>query len=216
MTTVWQKQVLRARLPTAGDRSLITCYTDILSECSLPDMDSLLSQPFKPAVWNKSTKKQLLTRSSMRFLHDCEEYLLADCDLRLEKSIKQGSITIGDLKLTRQNLFRIRLLAGCAGLEQDAARFSHRNRGNAQRGDPSCKICGAEVEDAFHFIVIYPSLTQCRVATIASAPVSVTSNIRYSLESIGLTTYPQRFCIEFLHQLRRHRISLLHPATPSF
>ena len=66
------KQVLRARLPTAGDRSLIACYRDILSECSLPDMDSLLSQPFKPSVWNKSTKKQLLIRSSMHFLDDCE------------------------------------------------------------------------------------------------------------------------------------------------
>ena len=45
--------------------------------------------------------------------------------------------------------FRIRLLFGCHGLESDASRFSMQKNGQT-RGFPSCKLCGAVLEDATH------------------------------------------------------------------
>ena len=117
------KQVLLARLTSAGGRSLITCYRNILLDSSLPDLDFLLLQPFKPSVWKSSTRKQLFIHSFLHFLDDCKDYLVSDCEFKQGHPVKQWSVTIGDPKLTRLNPFRVRLVVGCACLEKDAARF---------------------------------------------------------------------------------------------
>ena len=132
---------------------------------------------FKPSVWKSSTRKQLFIRSFLHFLDDCEDYLISDCEFKQGHPVKQWSVTIGDPKLTRLNLFRVRLLVGCAGLEKDAARFRLRNRSGSEPGDPCCKLCGAAEKDAIHFIAVCSSLASCRTTLISSAPESVRSII---------------------------------------
>ena len=218
------KQILRARLSSAGNSSLIKCYQGILSDNSLPDLSSLLQHPFSKSVWKTSTKKQLFIRSFLHFLDDCEDYLMSDCDVKLGRPFKQWSVTIiGDPKATRLNLFRIRLLAGCAGLEQDASRFRHRNRDACIQGDPTCKLCGAATEDAIHFIATCPALLEHRLSVLATAPKSVKVNIpdcatdpiqfAHMMLDLGvdwIDHHPtQMFCINLLHQLRSFSLSLL-------
>ena len=76
-------------------------------------------------------------------------------------------ITRGQPTLTRKNNFRIRLLVGCDGLEQDASRFRHRS---LPAGDNRCKLCLLEPEDASHFIARCPALSGPRSLLLTNFP----------------------------------------------
>ena len=73
------------------------------------------------------------------------------------------------LHLTTRSNLRIRLLLGCQGLESDVCRFSSQSNGQA-RGVPSCKLCGAQLEDVPHFISTCPSLETKRRKLLRHAP----------------------------------------------
>ena len=55
------------------------------------------------------------------------------------------------IHLTSKSNFRIRLLLGCHGQESNTSRFSMWKYGQSC-GDPSCRLCGAALEDPTHFI----------------------------------------------------------------
>ena len=77
-----------------------------------------------PAAWKVFLKKHFAIREHLDFLAACDHLPLSDCQaLKLLKPAPHWSITRGDVNLTRMNIFRIRLLVGCDGLECDAARF---------------------------------------------------------------------------------------------
>lgn len=67
---------------------------------------------------------QTAIKSYLGFLNDYEEYYVGDCDITLGRPLQHWGITLGNTTLTRANNLRIRLLAGCEGLEKDAARFT--------------------------------------------------------------------------------------------
>ena len=86
----------------------------------------------------------------VRGVEECDPYHLRSCSLKPLRPAPHWAVTVGDVNLTRRNNFRIHLLVGCDGFENDARK---RNTG-AQPLDPLCKFCGAESEDAAHFISI--------------------------------------------------------------
>ena len=88
-----------------------------------------------------SSKKQLGVRAYLKFLEDCQESILSECDTKIGRPLPHWSVTIGDVQRTRATNFRIRLLVGCDGLEKDVARFRSRSNGTSP-ADPSCKLCG--------------------------------------------------------------------------
>ena len=55
------------------------------------------------------------------------------------------------IHLTWKSNFRIFLLLGCHGQESNTSRFSM-PKYEQSRGDPSCRLCGAALEDPTHFI----------------------------------------------------------------
>ena len=56
----------------------------------------------------------------LRFLNDCEKYYVGDSDIKLGHPLQHWGITVGNI---RANNLRISLLAGCEGLDKDAALF---------------------------------------------------------------------------------------------
>ena len=161
-----------------------------------------------------------LHRSSYSFAHFSISIMIvrttcmiSDCEIKQRHPVKQWSVTIGDPKLTRLNLFRVRLLVGSAGLEKDAARFRLRNRSGSQLGDHCCKLCGEAEEDAIHFIAVCSYLASCRTTLISSAPESVKSIIpdwvtvpqEFAFVILGIEWVDhlptQTFCIEFCGSL---------------
>ena len=91
--------------------------------------------------------KFLALKAHLEFLEEWDAYHLGSRSLSLLKPAPHWAVTVGDVKMTRLNNFRIRLLVGCDGLERDASRFRTRNTGGRVH-DPSCKLCGAVSEDA--------------------------------------------------------------------
>ena len=92
---------------------------------------------------------------------------------------KRGKLSIletlccrGDTNATRRTNFRIRLLTGCDGLEQDASHFRYRTQGRSS-GDPTCKLCGLGPENAEHFITNCHSLDAARNFALELAPPQV-------------------------------------------
>ena len=85
------------------------------------------------------------------------------------------SSTVGNVRLTRLNNFRIHLLVGCDGLEKDAARFRSRQQPDVEVGDAVCKLCGNSTEDALHFISFCPALATARTNLLRAAPSSISS-----------------------------------------
>ena len=59
--TCLAKQVLCARC--SSNDKLLGSYNMIFAMLNLPDLDSLLSSPFSPSSWKRSTKKRLLINS---------------------------------------------------------------------------------------------------------------------------------------------------------
>ena len=93
------------------------------------------------------------------FLEECIAYFLCSCSLKLLKPAPHWAMTVGGVNVTRMNNFRICLLVGCDGLEKD---------GRTQ--DPSCKLCGAEAEDAAHFTCHCCAVAEVGVALLLAAP----------------------------------------------
>ena len=141
----------------------------------LPSINILrLDNPIKPASWKRSIKKQLGVRAYLKFLEDCQECFLSECDTKIGRSLPHWSVTIGDVHRTRAaNSGSV----GCDGLEKDAARFRSRSNGTSP-ADPSCKLCGDPTEDASHFISCCPALERERVRLISSAPTAVQQSNR--------------------------------------
>ena len=212
------KKLISARIRNASAKGLIPRLEDALNKLNLPDINSLIESRVKREPWKKSIKKQLNIKTYLRFLTDCEEYYVSECDLKIGRPIQHWAVTLGDSKLSRANNFRIRLLVGCDGLEKDAARFRRRNNDRAP-SDPSCKLCNAPVEDAFHFISHCPALEGERLRLLDCAPPSVKTQLPDHVtrpdefaETILGTNWiddrpTQSFCIEFLQDLRSYRTS---------
>ena len=150
------KQVLRARC-SSSDKLLLS-FNDILGKLNLPDINSLLTSSYSSRAWKCSVKKQLLINCLLQLPDNCEAYPIADCDFKLGRPLHQWQVGLGDTKLTRLNLFLIKLLVGCAGFEDDVSRFRVKDRGGFNVGDHSRKLCRHEVEDAHHFIAVCPGL----------------------------------------------------------
>ena len=155
-------------------KGLIPDLQAMLDHLNLPSISTLLDNPIKLASWKRSIKKQLGVRAYLQFLEDCQDCFISECDIKIGRPLPQWSVTVSDVQRTRATNNRIRLLAGCDGLEKDAARFRSRNNGITP-ADPSCKVCGDPIEDAFHFVSCCPALESERVRLISSAPPSVLS-----------------------------------------
>ena len=125
------------------------------------------------------------------------------------------------LHLTTRSNFRIRLLLGCHGLESDACRFSSRSIGQA-RGDPSCKLCGAQLEDVPHFISTCPSLETKRREPLRHAPPQLQDRELpdpardpdlFAYVMLGIDWVEdiqlQVFCVNFLTELKAFRADLI-------
>ena len=123
--------------------------------------------------------------------------------------------------LTSKSNFRIRLLLGCHRLESDASRFSMRNNGQS-RGDLSCKLCSAALEDATHVISTDTTLESKRRELLSYAPLQ-SRNMDLpdparepdSFASIMLRidwiedNEIQVFCINFQAELKAFRAKLI-------
>ena len=101
-------------------KGLIPDLQAMLDHLNLPSISTLLGNQIKPASWKRSIKKQLGVRAYLQFLEDC---FISECDIKIGRPLPHWSVTVGDVQRTRATKFRIRLLAGCDGLEKDAARF---------------------------------------------------------------------------------------------
>ena len=122
------KKLLLARVGDPQAKGLIPNLKQLLDESNLPDLAPLLTQhQTNPHTWKRFTKMQTAIKSYLGFLNDYEEYYVGDCDITLGRPLQHWGITLGNTTLTRANNLRIRLLAGCEGLEKDAARFHYRN-----------------------------------------------------------------------------------------
>ena len=101
-----------------------------------------------------------------------------------------------DPTLTRLNNFRMRLLVGCDGLEQNAARFRYRNTGTAP-SDPLCKL---DQEDAVHFTAVCSRLcpTHCVLPNCCENPVKFTEIVHVLDRGLRLPTllYLLSLCAE--------------------
>ena len=142
------------------------------------------------------------------------------CDPNFSKPSPLWGIThcADRLHLTTRSHFRIRLLLGCRGLESDTSRFSLRSNGQA-RGDPSCKLCGAQLEDAPHFISSCPALEdKCR-ELLRHAPLQLElpdpardpdlfAHIILGIDWIE-DIQVQVFCINLLAELKAFRAELI-------
>ena len=62
--------------------------------------------------------KFLALKAHLEFLEEWDAYHLSSHSLNLLKPAPHWAVTVGDVKMTRLNNFRIRLLVGCDGLER--------------------------------------------------------------------------------------------------
>ena len=163
------KRLLQIRLSTPSVKGLIPTYRHLLDDLRLPSIDELLNQPPNRKSWKKSTRKLLSYRSYLSLMEDCVDLHIGACSIPIGRPARHWSVTLGDVKATRRSNFRIRLLTGCDGLEQDASRFRYRTQSRLP-GDPTCKLCGSGPENAEHFILYCQSLDTTRRLALESAP----------------------------------------------
>ena len=78
------------------------------------------------------------------------------------------------IHLTWKSNFRIFLLLGCHGQESNTSRFSMRKYGQSH-GDPSCRLCGAALEDPTHFILSGSMLEANRRELLSHSPQPTTT-----------------------------------------
>ena len=125
-----------------------TCSVELVLPPLLPDSCSLRRTPFSNVVRMRTRSPNFSSPSPLWKVTHCPDWS----------------------HLTSKSNFRIRLLLGCHGLESDASRFSVRKDGQS-RGDPSCKLCGAALEDATHFISTCTMLEAKRRELLSYAPL---------------------------------------------
>ena len=90
-------------------------------------------------------------------------------------------------------------------------------------GDPSCKLCGAKVEDPKHIIASCPALEESRLLPLRAASWAVRDQLPSHLSerdlfvdtilgAVWVENYALRaFCVDFLLTLRVERGRLLEP-----
>ena len=100
-------------------------------------------------AWKKQVKRLYLTKEFLAFLDECDHLPLSLCSVGLGSPVNHWRVTLGLPILTRQNNFRLRLLVGCDGLEQDASRFRQRKDPSSRAHDASCKFCLTEPPHLF-------------------------------------------------------------------
>ena len=153
------RRVLESRAKCLSLRGIIPTLSSLLEECDLPSINSLMAGSCSRLAWKKQVKRLYLTKEFLAFLDECDHLPLSLCSVRLGSPVNHWRATLGLPILTRQNNFRLRLLVGCDGLEQDASRFRQRKDPSSRAHDASCKLCLSEPEDAPHFISRCPALT---------------------------------------------------------
>ena len=121
--------------------------------------------------------------------------------------------------LTSKSNFSIGLLLDCHGLESNASRFDMEKNGQSN-GDPSCKLCGAALEDVTSFchapfcklnigscLATPLQLWDINLPDPASEPdifASIILRINW-IDDIEI----QVFCINFLAELKAFRAKLI-------
>ena len=166
------KQVLLARLNSNMNKGTIHGWERALSDLNLPDIKSLTSMGGKnKPSWKRHIKKQIYISQQPNLIDLCDSYHVANISLKLGKPCRIWSSTRKCRINTPSANFRMRLITGCDGLESDASRFRYRKDG-VPSGYPLCKICSSEPEDANHFIVSCPCLSDFRRDLILNAPAS--------------------------------------------
>ena len=153
-------------------------------------------------------------------MEDCVDLHIGACSIPIGRPARHWSVTLGDVKATRRSNFRIRLLTGCDGLEQDASRFRYRTQSRLP-GDPTCKLCGSGPENAEHFILYCQSLDTTRRLALESAPPQIRPHlpdptrdpVRFRDIILGLEWIDHRptqlFITDFLSHLKAARSALL-------
>ena len=219
------RQVLVERVAVSSPRGLIRSIEELLESLYLPPLASLLQSSWSRGTWCSSIQRQLMFRANLRFLDSCNHLPIASSQFKYgaPSRVWSWTATLGEPRLTRLSNFRVRLLAGCSGLEQDASRFRHRRDVRFKTGDPSCKLCGAEVEDPEHFIASCPALEESRLLLLRTASCAVRDQLPSHLSerdlfvdtilgAVWVENYPlQAFCVDFLSSLRVERGRLLEP-----
>ena len=113
--------------------------------------------------------------------------------------------------------FRIRILVGCHGLEEESIGFAQRRLPSIIPSASICKLCGLEPEDPAHFIIRCPALMDTRNAILQNSSYLTTlllSDPDKFLDVVLGTEWIddkplQLFIIEFLNHLRLVHNSLL-------
>ena len=169
------RQVRQCRLQESHTKSWISLLESQINELNLPNITTLIQNTTTNSCWKRCIRKILGTHAHLQLLNQAEvksdlEYLTM-CDPNFSTPSPLWSMTdcADQLHLTTRSNFRIRLLLGCHSLESDACRFSSRSNRQAY-GDPSCKLCGAQFEDAPHFISTCPSLETKHRELLRHAP----------------------------------------------
>ena len=151
-------------------------------------------------------------------LYGCELWSLTGSEIiMLERVHRKILRTIQGLPLRSWNNFRIRLLVGCHGLEEDTSRFAQRRPPITTPYAPTCKLCGLEPEDPAHFIVRCPALARTRNSMLQSSSYLTTLFFSDPDKFLGVVLGTewiddkplQLFIIEFLNRLRLVHNTLL-------
>ena len=64
-------------------KGLIPDLQTTVDYLNFPSTNILLDNPVKPTSWKRSIKKQLGVRAYLKFLEDCQEYFLSECDTKI-------------------------------------------------------------------------------------------------------------------------------------
>ena len=224
--TALPRQVLQCRLQEPLTKAWIPLLETQINDLNLPNIAALLQNIPSKSTWKKCVTKILGTQAHLHLLNQAE----TKCDLELLSMCAPNFSSPSPLwkvthcpdwsHLTSKSNFRIRLLLGCHGLESDASRFSVRKDGQS-RGDPSCKLCGAALEDATHFISTCTMLEAKRRELLSYAPLQSRdmdlpdparepdsfASIMLGIDDIEI----QVFCINFLAELKALRAELIQP-----
>jgi len=152
------KQVLQCRLQKPNATawiSLLEAHMDVLNP---PSAATLLQNTPSKSCWKRCITKILGTRAYLHLLDqaevksDLEQLSMCEPNFLVHSPI-WGTTYCAEhvhLHLTTRSNFSVRLLLGCQGLGSDASRFNSRSNGRSG-GDPSCKLCYAQLEDAIDF-----------------------------------------------------------------
>ena len=227
--TALPRQVLQCRLQEPLTKAWIPLLETQINDLNLPNIAALLQNTPSKSTWKKCVTKILGTQAHLHLLNQAE----TKCDLELLSMCAPNFSSPSPLwkvthcpdwsHLTSKSNFRIRLLLGCHGLESDASRFSVRKDGQS-RGDPSCKLCGAALEDATHFISSCTMLEAKRRELLSYAPLQSRdmdlpdparepdsfASIMLGIDWIDDIEI-QVFCINFLAELKALRAELIQP-----